>query len=43
MFVLPDCVLGLQTEQEAGGEVLDVIHTLHVVTILSEITCNTEF
>ena len=43
MFVLPDCVLGLQTEEEAGGEVLDVIHTLHVLTILSEITCNTEF
>ena len=34
-------MLGLQTEQEAGGEVFDVIHTFHVVTVLSEITCNT--
>ena len=30
---VPDGVLGLQGEEEAGGEAVDVVHTVHVIHI----------
>ena len=36
----PDGVLGLHTEQEGGGEVLDIVHTHHVVRVSRQRTWN---
>ena len=33
----PDGVLGLHTEQEGGGEVLEVVHTHHVVRMSRQV------
>lgn len=34
---IPDGVLGLHTEQEGGGEVLDIVHTHHVVRVSRQV------
>ena len=35
--LLPDGVLGLHTEQEGGGEVLDVVHTHHMLRMSRQV------